>query len=190
MNIICCRKKNANIVFWRFWKPLQNRARKKKNASTNTNSAARKYRPNRKVVAKSTNHGIKTFKTSHKKCQRLRQTMPNTASKSIQTIQKSWNRCPSENLSISYLILLQKSTFFAFCDEVPFWVHFKRHCRQWLNFVLSLTVRTPLFWGDAVYVPRNPESDAHPKTCRFHIKSFYKNQHFSILRPSALLGSF
>ena len=80
---------------------------------------------------------------------------------------------------------------FVFCDQVPFGVHFKRHCtRQWLNFVLSLTVRTPLFWGDAVYVPRNPESDAHPKTCRFHIKSFYKNQHFCILRPSALLGSF
>ena len=38
---------------------------------------------------------------------------------------------------------------FAFCDQVPFWVHFKRHCtRQWLNFVLSLTVRIPLFWGD------------------------------------------
>jgi len=28
---------------------------------------------------------------------------------------------------------------------------------------------------------RNPETDAHPKTCRFHIKSFYKNQHFCIL---------
>ena len=52
-----------------------------------------------------------TFKTSQQKCQRPRQTIPNIASKSIQNSQKSWNRCPSENLSISYQILLQKSAF-------------------------------------------------------------------------------
>ena len=115
------------VPFWVYFK--RHWARKKKNASTNTNSAARKYRPNRKVVAKSTNHGIKTFKTSHQKCQRPRQTIPNIASKSIQNSQKSWNRCPSENLSISYQILLQKSIFLHFATKCP------------SGFILSATAR-------------------------------------------------
>ena len=70
-----------------------------------------------------------TFRTSHQKCQRPRQTIPNIASKSIQNSQKSWNRCPSENLSISYQILLQKSIFLHFATKCP------------SGFILSATAR-------------------------------------------------
>ena len=117
-----------------------------KPASTNTNSAARKYRANRKIVAKSTNHGIKTFKTSHQKCQRPRQTIPNIASTKYSKQPEILKPMPIRKLVDFIPNPFTKINIFAFCDQVPFWVHFKRHCtRQWLNLVSNLTVRTRLF---------------------------------------------
>ena len=61
--------------------------------------------------------------------------------------------------------LCKTSTFLHSLTKCPFGILFKRHCtRQGLDFVLSLTVRTPFFWGDAAYVPRilKPKSIRKP----------------------------
>jgi len=63
-----------------------------------------------------------------------------------------------------------------------FWIRFKRHCTgQYLDCVLSRTVRTEPLPGEAAAFPRNPETDTPPKTCRFHIKSLCKNKDLLIL---------